>query len=208
MSVLMLKFDGIMAMLIRVLYVRKDKRESVVAFKSFIYFVAGLSLLLSSPSIAENNSRAFNDWEVRETIINEVPIVLANTVLSDGQSLMAMCFTSKCFPMVNLNLTCEKDGEYPVMVSSDDGIYPFQASCFILNDESYFFEFPSGVMDIYARSNSFGIAYGLGSGKFRASYFSLKGSTKAILYAKERLSELEAVREPEKSEPSGYSEQL
>jgi hypothetical protein len=64
-------------------------------------------------------------------------------------------------------------------------------------------------MDIYARSNRFGVAYGLASGKFKASYFSLKGSTKAILYAKERLSELEeAVRVSEKGETSGYSEQL
>ena len=179
-----------------------------MAFRSFIYYIVGFSLLISNAVIAESGSRKFNDWEVRETIIDEVPFVLATTVLSDGQSLMAMCFTSQCFPMVNLKLSCEKGAEYPVMVSADDGIYPFQASCFILDDESYFFEFPSGVMDIYARSNSFGIAYGLGSGKFNASYFSLKGSTKAILYARERLSELEAVREPEKSKPSGYSEQL
>ena len=179
-----------------------------MAFKSFIHIVAGFLLLMSTAVIAQDSSREFNDWEVRETIIKGVPIVLAKTVLPDGQSLIAMCFTSDCFPMVNLTLTCEEDGEYPVMVSADDGIYPFTTSCYILGDR-YFFEFPSTVMDIYARSNRFGVAYGLASGKFKASYFSLKGSTKAILYAKERLSELEeAVRVSEKGETSGYSEQL
>lgn len=173
----------------------------------FKRIVAGFLLLMSSSVIAQDDVREFNDWAVRETKVDEVPIVLASTVLPDGQSLLAMCVTSECFPMVNLTISCEEDGEYPVMVSADDGIYPYSASCFIMADR-YFFEFPSSVMDIYARSNSFGIAYGLGSGKFKASYFSLKGSTKAILYARERLSELEAVREPEKSKPSGYSEQL
>lgn len=175
--------------------------------KSFVHSIAGFLLTMSTSVFSEDNVRYFNDWEVRETQIDEIPIVLASTVLSDGQSLLAMCVTSECFPMVNLTLSCEEDGEYPVMVSADDGIYPYKASCFISGDR-YFFEFPSSVMDIYARSNSFGIAYGLGNGKFKASYFSLKGSTKAILYARERLSQLEAVQEPKEVEPSGYSEEL
>lgn len=168
-----------------------------------VLFLYSMSFLANG----QDDVRVFDDWQVRDIQVEDVPIVLASTLLSNGQALIAMCLASECYPMVNLSLTCEDDGEYPVLVSADDGIYPFTATCFTLGDR-FFFEFPAAAMDIYARSNRFGVAYGMAGGKFKASYFSLKGSTKAILHAKVKLAELESVRAPETKEDSGYSEVL
>ncbi|MDC2888521.1 hypothetical protein [Psychrosphaera algicola] len=67
-----------------------------------------------------------------------------------------------------------------------------------------FFEIPQIYLDYMLTNNKFGAAYGVENGKFKASYFSLAGSTKAILAAKKKLKEL--IGSPK--EDVGYSEKL
>ena len=58
--------------------------------------------------------------------------------------------------------------------------------CFIL-DDMYLYLLPKKHLDYIATMNKYGIAYGEQGGKFKAAYFSLNGSAKAIISAKSML---------------------
>ena len=51
-------------------------------------------------------------------------------------------------------------------------------------DKVYLFLLPEEHLKYFITDNEYGIAFGLEGGKFKAAYFSLNGSTKAIIEAK------------------------
>ena len=163
-------------------------------------------LLAACFTATANDVERYDDWKVTESTINGTNFVLATTVNDDGTAAGAFCFNDACYPFVNTNLSCEKDIKYPVLLNFDDGLVALNLDCVIFGD-TYLFELPSNYLDKLVSGNEFGVAYGVQGGKFKASYFSLTGSTKAVLAARKRLEELDRIISPKK-EDTGFSEQL
>ncbi|MEJ1380071.1 MAG: hypothetical protein RPV21_03175 [Candidatus Sedimenticola sp. (ex Thyasira tokunagai)] len=135
--------------------------------------------------IAEEAEQTYGDWEVGSFIYNKTPFSFANTTNDSNSTLGVICMESSdtCMPYVVNRLSCENDGKYPALVSIDGGIASIEMSCLIIEDR-YLFLLPDSQLDYILTSNSFGIAFGTNIGKFKAAYFSLAGSAKAVIAAK------------------------
>lgn len=146
-------------------------------------------LLLFTTLIAhqtQSQERIYGDWGV--VTITELDIVMAATVNDDDTSAGAICDTDGCYPFVNLRISCEEEVEYPFLISFDVGILYGSTSCTILED-TYLFGFGDDVLEKMMTSSRMGVAYGLEDGTFKATYFSLSGSTKSVIEARKRVQE-------------------
>lgn len=145
-------------------------------------------LLACSTSFAEEYNKTFGDWGVSVHYEGGVAIAIANTQNDSGSVLGVLCFNEGCTPYTNFNLSCSEDRVYPALVSTDSGFTPITMNCTQLGGH-YLFSLPEDQIEYLLSDNQYGIAFGLANGKFKAAYFSLNGSTKAIIEVK-RLLEL------------------
>ena len=165
-------------------------------------------LLASSFTAIANDVSSYDDWQITESVTNGINIVLAATVNDDDTSAGALCFNGACHPFVRTGLTCKEDTEYPFLLYFDTGLVALDLGCTVMGD-IYLHELPSNYLDKLLSDNDFGVAYGIQGGKFKASYFSLSGSTKALLAARKRIEELDRIVSPKKEDTgTGFSEQL
>ncbi len=139
----------------------------------------------SLASMAEEN---YDNWEIVETELNGDPLVFTYTTNESGSKLGAICLKEKgCTPYVSHGFSCKDGGEYPFLVSVDEGIVMQNLECFVM-DQYYFYLMPQAFLKYIITDKNFGVAFGKESGKFGASYFSLTGSAKAIMAAQKMLS--------------------
>ena len=129
--------------------------------------------------------KVFDDWSAHELILEEAGFSIARTANDSGAALGFICVEGECELFLNLDLTCEEDGEYPVLVSVAENIYSETLTCkHFVEQQLLFFPADSDVSAEVVLNNELGVAAGIGGIKFRAFYFSLSGSAKAYAVAK------------------------
>ncbi len=129
-------------------------------------------------------AKDFADWTVDHVTLDDIAFIYTNTSNESDDKLGVMCIAGKdiCTPYLSNGLTCEKDGEYPALVQVDGGLLSISMSCLILSDR-YLFALPDSHQEYLKTNNKYSIAFGVKDGKFKATYFSLNGSAKAIDFA-------------------------
>lgn len=156
-----------------------------------LYFFLYLFCFLTSHAHADDSEQIFGDWKVGTFSYNSALFSYANTTNDSGSTLGVLCVNSKdsCVPYIVNQLSCEKEGKYPALISVDGGIASISMSCLIVENR-YLFMLPEAHLEYIVTSNTYGVAFGTDSGKFKAAYFSLNGSAKAVIAAKVKIDEM------------------
>jgi len=143
-----------------------------------------LILLVSFTANAADGEQYFGDWKVGSWKTEGGVVAYANTTNESQSTLGMLCLSSvgECFPYIVNGLTCQTDGVYPALVSIDDGLTAVDMECVHIEDR-HLFALPETHLEYMVASNSYGVAFGTSGGKFKAAYFSLSGSAKAIIAA-------------------------
>lgn len=139
--------------------------------------------MLSSNAFSEEQT--FGSWRVDSLEYNGVIISFANTTNESGSTLGVMCTSdsSVCAPYLLNGLTCEEDGSYPALVGVDDGIASIKMSCVHIAD-NHMFVLPDEHLEYLISMNRYSVAFGVSGGRFKAAYFTLNGSAKAVIAAR------------------------
>lgn len=133
------------------------------------------------------NLKRFGDWDASIRTVNGNLIAIASTKNAGGSILGIMCVEEDddgdtCVSFVNFNLTCTAKNEYPALVSTDDGVVATTLECLIIDGANLMVM--DGGADKIVKNNRYGIVIATGD-KFKAAHFSLNGSTKAYLAARD-----------------------
>lgn len=165
-------------------------------------------LLLSLPLAAENyfkqnEIKTFASWTTTHQVFENSVLAFAKTTNKDGSTLGFLCssITNECLPYISLKLGCETQKKYPMLISLPEGIYAELLLCEQLSG-FYIYNLPSTYTNSLLEANQVGFAYGLATGEFKASYFSLDGSPKALIAAKKIIHSFNNNKPQEKPNPS------
>ena len=156
--------------------------------------VAVIVLLLSgcSPVAVSEDAQSgvldrkeFGDWTATHSVIDGSRFALATTKNETGSALGLTCVDGDCELFVNPLLECEDGSSYPVLVSNMEGIEATELQCTQwYGRHLYTFPETSVAYSALLDSNRLGVALGTASGRFKAVYFSLSGSIKAVVAAR------------------------
>lgn len=145
-----------------------------------------LITFLASSVNAEEQKQVFGDWVVGGYIDAQQGFSYAKTTNESGSTLGILCLsaTDSCVPYIINGLTCEEGAKYPALVAIDDGVTTVKMGCVHIQDR-HMFTLPVEHAEYMVTKNKYSVAYGTDGGKFRAAYFSLNGSAKAAIAAKQ-----------------------
>lgn len=177
--------------------------------KAIASSILTLSLILSVNTIkAENQNKKFNDWEAGSIVFGEVPITFANTTNDSESTLGVICVEKldNCLPYLINKLSCVKEGRYPALVYVDDGLEAVSMECLQIEDR-YLFILPKNHLQYIITKNKYAVAFGV-DGKFKAAYFSLSGSAKALISAKSMLGSMSKPTDKRTSEKPKYKDTM
>jgi hypothetical protein len=170
-------------------------------------------LLLNNPAFSDSHIAPGNiasgkvlthgSWTTTNIELNDELMAFAKTTNTDGSTLGFLCTskTAECLPYISIQLGCNADTKYPMLISLPEGIYAELLLCEKLSG-SYIYNIPSSYLNSLLEANKVGFAYGTASGKFKASYFSLDGSAKALISAKKMIRSFGAKKPKRKSKPN------
>ena len=153
-----------------------------IQFLMILFFIVGYSH-------AEEISKKFGDWETASIFYKKgQPVAIASTKNESNSVLGVFCFADgTCVPFFNGQMVCEDGSEYPALISTDSGFDSISMECIDVSNQTYLFMLPQDHLNYIISDNTYGIAFGLENGRFQAAYFSLNGSAKAIIEAKQML---------------------
>lgn len=158
----------------------------------------------SAYSHSSDQFEKYGSWEVKSFDLDASLLVLANTANADGSVLGFMCLSSSgdCALYLINGLTCRSEGKYPMLINLGNGIHSESLECSIIEDR-HLYLFPDAYTNEVLSSESIGIAYGTASGQFKASYFDLNGSAKALIAAGKMIENYNSKSPKTKSKQSG-----
>lgn len=164
-------------------------------------------LIVPSLSQAKNSIQVFGDWEVDLIYISKVPFSIAVTTNDSDSSLGVICMGKNdgCIPFINNQLSCEEQAKYPALVYVDSGLVSINMECLQLGDLDLFV-LPDEHLEYIITNNKYSVAFGVKGGKFRAVYFSLNGSAKALIEAKRLINSVAPPTYEEKKKKSKYKD--
>lgn len=151
-----------------------------------------IAIITAGYGQAEEASKKFGDWETTSIFYKKgQPVAIASTENDSKSILGVFCFSDDtCLPFFNGQIGCEDGSEYPALVSTDSGLNSIKMACLNFSENLYLFMLPQDHLNYILSDNTYGIAFGLDSGRFQAAYFSLNGSAKAIIETKKMLDSL------------------
>jgi len=136
-------------------------------------------LIIATQSLfAESQTRGNWTYEAAMTE-DDVFVVTAKTVSDSGAVLGVICTSTLegCYSFFNPATTsCKPESEFVILLNAADGAKAISTTCYALAEERVFF------FDIAERvkmksNDKLGIVIPMDSGRFKAYYFSLKGSS-------------------------------
>lgn len=126
--------------------------------------------------------RQFGDWHTGA--LDDGSGGYAGTINDSGGLLTVFCYKegNACIWSLVVDLNCEQDATYPVLVNADNGAASSEVVCRkIRNDKpGYVFKNFALIDSSVRKSQRIGFAAPLQSGQFNVSRFSLKGATQAL----------------------------
>ncbi len=150
--------------------------------KALRYFI----IILSFNVYAGDQEKTFGDWKIGSFRSDRAVVSYANTTNESGSTLGVLCLSNSdsCTPYIVNGLTCEKDGVYPALVAIDNGVEAIEMGCVHIKDR-HLYTLPANHLEFMVTMNRYSVAFGTAGGKFKAAYFSLNGSAKAVIAAKQ-----------------------
>lgn len=145
--------------------------------------LVAMFILLTSTVYADKQT--YGSWDVDARDFKGGTLSFANTSNDSGSIFGVMCFSTsgECQPILINGLSCDEDVSYPALVGVDDGITSVDMGCVHIEDR-YIFTLPVDQLEYVVTMNRYSIAFGVQGGRFKAAYFSLSGSAKAVIAAK------------------------
>lgn len=137
--------------------------------------------LYLTPGYAEIPSIDFDDWAVIRS--SDGKDLLAVTANDAGHAIAFRCFasTKNCIHAINVDVICDDGDKYPVLINSDLAALSMDAVCSKNGDRhELLLTKYDDIHTILLKGNDIGFAIPMGSGLFKVSRFSLKGSDKAM----------------------------
>lgn len=137
------------------------------------------SLLITQPAVAEQASYTHKDW-VWST---KKHVNFAVTVNENEDLLGQFCNTQtgQCLYLLDVDLECDADGEYPALISTSAGTQATVLGCKGDGETRAFFLQPFDEIDRLVKThNKIGLIMGVDDGRFKVARFSLRGSTRTI----------------------------
>lgn len=166
-------------------------------------------ILLNIPYLAhtEETSQVFGEWKANASVLNKSPIAYANTTNDSGSTLGVICIkdATSCSPYLVNNLSCEEKAKYPALVYIDEGLLSVELECIHIG-KRYLYLLPTNHLEAIITDNKYAVAYGIKGGKFKAAYFNLNGSAKALLAAKKLLSSMTKPNDESGNKKSKYKD--
>ena len=144
-----------------------------------LFFLVSLSI----NCFASDYEKKYGNWYVVKTDSG----LAAGTINDAGGILLITCYSSsqKCVHTLSLNMPCNNDGRYPILINSDYSAISDDAICSKHdNDNSYSFILTKfdETQSVLRKGTYIGFAIPLESGLFKVARFNLNGSDKAIDY--------------------------
>lgn len=138
--------------------------------------------------LKSNEVKTFGTWTTTYVELEGAVLAFAKTINNDGSTLGFLCSSKSnaCLPYISLKLGCVPQSKYPMLISLPEGVYAELLLCEQVSG-FYIYNLPSTYTNSLLEANKVGFAYGTGSGEFKASYFSLDGSAKALIAAKKKI---------------------
>jgi len=148
-----------------------------------VRYIISCILFISGNSVSEE--QLFGSWKVNSLVYEGVTISFANTTNGSGSTLGVMCFSDskECSPYLINGLTCDNDGKYPALVAVDNGLTSVNMECIHIEDR-HLYSLPEEHLEYLISMNRYSVAFGVSDGKFKAAYFTLNGSAKAVIAAR------------------------
>lgn len=141
---------------------------------------------------ASEKQQTYGHWTVGSYKSNNTAFAYATTRSKTEGTLGIICATNieSCFPYLVNGLSCKENEIYPALVSIDNkGVEAIKMRCVHMAKNKDLYSLPQVHLNYIISSNKYGIAYGTTKGEFRAAYFDLDGSAKALLAAKKIIEE-------------------
>lgn len=173
----------------------------------FVFILFFLSPTVFAERVAKiGEVLTFGSWTTTSSEFENAIMSFAKTTNKDGSTLGFLCSTSSsdCLPYLALKLGCEPGKTYPMLISLPEGVYAELLLCEFVSG-IYIYNFPSQYTNSLVEANNVGFAYGTNNGEFKASYFSLDGSPKALIAAKKIIHAAEKNKTKEAPKPNPKS---
>lgn len=138
-------------------------------------------IILVQPCFGETFSSG--DW-AWTTDTNSDGFYYALTVNDSGHFLGQYCYfeSENCMYLLNIDIGCEPESEYPALINSDAGAFSLILICYDLGngDNAFYMSSFDDVNQVVLEALRMGIVVPLQSDEFKVSRFSLIGSNQAI----------------------------
>jgi hypothetical protein len=149
-----------------------------------------VAVLMTGLSTKAQQVNTYGDWKKDFSIQG---LQIANTSNSSGATTGVLCNlkNNSCDAYLALNVSCENEHVYPMMINSAVGAFPLTVKCMYFGDlQLYIANEFSSMIEAFESGGEIGFAMPMQGGQYRVVRFSTVGATAAI----------KEVRTPPKSE--------